>query len=641
MKKLVPAMLTLFGYANAFAQSPDLVWVKQISGPNAETPVSIDLDSSGNIYTSGYFEGLVDFDPGPQTYTMVSPGVVSLYISKHDPQGNLLWAKQVSTPVPMANAVAHPNSQVVFKNGDVCVAGFFTGAFDFDPGTGSYYMGSANENAFVIRLDKNGQLLWARQWGSTGTDMVNGIAADGTGAIFTTGFFTDTVDFDQGVPTFTLATNFKNSSEAFIAKLDGSGNVIWVKKLGSTSGGTSANMGNDITLDAGGAIYCTGTFIGSADFDPGTGYSPITSMNDQDIFVWKLDPSGNFLWAKTMGGSSKEGGLSIFADVTGDVCVGGFFTGTCDFDPGPGTNTLTSAGDEDLFVLKMDAQGNVLWIHGTGGTGSDVVTAVKADNSGGLYCTGHFSGTVDFDGGAGTYTLSTVATNPFIGRFDAQGNITWVKHLWGTAFSAGSDIALDNSENVFTVGIFSVTVDFDPNKAVSTLTAAGEVDGYMHRMNCGVPPRISATSSASLLCAGEAATLTPSGAFTYSWNTMAGNNLTIHPASTTQYTLLGQDQKGCTSELIVTQDVENCAGLSDPPGGTSVLVYPNPNNGTFAITLLQSCQIKIFDSAGLLVHTKQAQTSSSELTFTDFPGGIYFMEVTGGHKKRVVKLIIQ
>src|SRR5262249_36288313 len=158
-----------------------------------------------------------------------------------------------------------------------------------------------------------------------------------------------------------------------------------------------------IAVDASGNVYTTGYFTGTADFDPDAGVFNLTAAGSFDIFVSKLSASGNFVWAKVMGGGSDDLGQSISVDASGNVCTTGYFTGTADFDPGAGVFNLTAAGYYDIFVSKLDASGNFAWAKAIGGTGGDEGYSIAIDSSGNVYTTGAFGGTVDFDPNAGVF----------------------------------------------------------------------------------------------------------------------------------------------------------------------------------------------------------------------------------------------
>ena len=163
-----------------------------------------------------------------------------------------------------------------------------------------------------------------------------------------------------------------------------------VAVFGSTSDDSVVSM----AVDSSGNVYTTGYFYDTVDFDPGAGTANLTSNGLYDVFVSKLDSSGNLVWAKQFGGTDAAKGLSIAVDSSGNVYTTGDFQGTVDFDPGAGTANLTSNGGRDVFVSKLDSSGNYLWAKSWGGgvdTGlndDDRGRSVAVDSSGNVYTTG-------------------------------------------------------------------------------------------------------------------------------------------------------------------------------------------------------------------------------------------------------------
>ena len=248
-------------------------------------------------------------------------------------------------------------------------------------------------------------------------------------------------------------------------------NFEWAKAYG----GTFFDYGNSITVDNSGNVYTTGSFVGTADFDPGAGTFNLTSAGGTDVFIQKLDASGNLLWAKAFGGTSTDQSNSITVDASGNVYATGNFKGTVDFDPGAGTFNLTSAGSyDDFFVQKLDASGNFLWAKAFGGTSTDQSNSITVDASGNVYTTGSFGYTVDFDPGAGTFNLTSAGgADVFIQKLDASGNFIWAKAFGGTSTDQSNSITVDASGNVYTTGGFGNTVDFDPGAGTFILNLNG------------------------------------------------------------------------------------------------------------------------------------------------------------------------
>ncbi len=310
---------------------------------------------------------------------------------------------------------------------------------------------------------------WAKNMGGNGDDGGNSITVDGSGNVYTTGFFGGTVDFDPGAGISNLTS--AGYSDIFITKLDAAGNFIWAKRMG----GNGEDQGNCITVDDSGNVYTTGRFWGTVDFDPGAGTSNLTSAGFSDIYISKLDSAGNFIWAKSMGGTDYDISFSITLDDSSNVYTTGTFWYTVDFDPGAGTSNLTSAAFQDIFISKLDAAGNFIWAKSMGGTSPDLGISIAVDGAGNVYTTGHFSGTVDFDPGTGTSNLTSAGFKDiFISKLDAAGNFVWARNMGGpNSDDVAYSITVDGIGNVLTTGSFHGTADFDPGPGVSNLTSAG------------------------------------------------------------------------------------------------------------------------------------------------------------------------
>ncbi|MBK7985963.1 MAG: hypothetical protein IPK11_03360 [Ignavibacteria bacterium] len=167
--------------------------------------------------------------------------------------------------------------------------------------------------------------------------------------------------------------------------------------------------GIGIAIDGMGNVITTGYFSDTVDFDPGTGVMNLTSAGETDIFILKLDANGNLLWAKSCGGYwIVGGGFSIAFDATNNVYTTGAFDVTVDFDPGTGVKNLSAMGESDIFIQKLGAQGNFIWAKTFGGNDFDQSYSIAIDAESNVYSIGDFVGTVDFDPGTGVANLSAV-----------------------------------------------------------------------------------------------------------------------------------------------------------------------------------------------------------------------------------------
>ena len=445
-----------------------------MGGTSLDQGRSVAVDGAGNVYTTGFFNGTADFDPNAGVSNLTSAGSVDIFVSKLDARGNLLWAKGIGgISSDFGYGIA------VDATGNVYTTGYFTGTVDFDPNAGVSNLTAVSGNdIFVSKLDATGNLVWAKAMGGISSDFGYGIAVDATGNVYATGNFNGTVDFDPNAGVLNL-TSAAGSNDIFVSKLDATGNLVWAKAMG----GTGADFGNGIALDATGNVYTTGYFNGTADFDPNAGVLNLTSAGSNDIFVSKLDATGNLVWAKGMGGTATDIGNGIAVDATGSVYTTGYFQGTADFDPNAAVLNLTSAGSLDVFVSKLDASGNLIWAKAIGDTANDIGFGINLDATGNVYTTGYFNGTVDFDPNAGVSNLTAVGSvDIFVYKLDSTGNFAWAKAMGGTGNDLGLGIAV-NGGNVHVIGYFNGTVDFDPNAAVSNLISAGGDDIFVHKMN--------------------------------------------------------------------------------------------------------------------------------------------------------------
>lgn len=464
---------------NCYSQTLNFDWASKIGGTGQETSNSMAIGKSGNVYTTGFFNGMCDFDPSTSISNLVSAGNQDVFISKLDPLGNFIWAKRIGG----ANFdIGH--SIAVDDSANVYITGEFQGTVDFDPGTGVFNMSSLSGNTFcfILKLDSLGNFVWAKKMGnSNGGCKGYAIAVSETGYVYTTGFFSGVCDFDPGVNVYNLPLG-----PVFLQKLDTAGIFIWAKQL--KAGGAYFH------LDSMENIYIPGAFAGITDFDPDTTSTfNLTSAGLTDICITKLDSSGILVWAKQMGGTSDEQAKSITVDNNGNVYTIGNFSGTSDFDPSNGIYNLTSlalagSGSSDIFVSKLDASGNFLWAKAMGGGASDKGDgkSIAVDAFGNVYTTGNFIFILDFDPGAGVVNLNSgTNTAIFIQKLDSSGNFVWAKSFGGGTYNyfSGNCIKVDNLNNIYLTGTFVSTVDFDPSSGTFNLTSSGGYDIFVEKFN--------------------------------------------------------------------------------------------------------------------------------------------------------------
>lgn len=235
-----------------------------------------------------------------------------------------------------------------------------------------------------------------------------------------------------------------------------------------------------LKADALGNTYITGSFIGTADFDPDAGVARLTGTAPYTIFFAKYDADGNYVYAKQLAGADSAWGTAITVGADGTVYITGVFKGTVDFDPGKGVAQLTSAGDIDIFLAKYDTRGNYVYAKRMGGKSDDRSTAIAVDGSGNVAIAGYFFGTADFDPGKGVAELSSSGgCDIFLAKYDAQGKYIYAKVIGGTGYDSASGIAFATDGTLYMTGSFERTVDFDPGSGIAERSSAGYKDLFL------------------------------------------------------------------------------------------------------------------------------------------------------------------
>ncbi len=367
------------------------IWAKHFGNASTESITGIVCDAAGNIFVCGAFNGTMDFDPGPDSLKLSSAGSNDFFIAKYDPNGALIWAK-------VAGGIGNDAAYEITcnNNSDIYVTGRIQDTADVDPGPSVHNLYAPAQFAmFFLKLDSTGNFVWAHAIGES--DDCHAMCTDAAGNLYSTGFFHDVVDFDPGAGVTNL-TAVTGNADIFVLKLDNGGNFVWAKSFGQTN--NSTGEGFAIKVDGSGNVITGGYYINTTDFDPGAGSYTLTSNGSYEAFLSKLDPAGNFMWAKSFGSTGWDRVKALSLDAAGNIFACGHFEDTVDFDPGAGVHTVVGK-TRDVFVSKFDPAGNLIWVESFGNNAGEDSHGIFTDASGSVLTTGKFTGVVDFDPGAG------------------------------------------------------------------------------------------------------------------------------------------------------------------------------------------------------------------------------------------------
>lgn len=342
-------------------------WAATTGAGGEDRAVDIGVDTTGNIYVLGDFEGTADFDPGAGTSSLSSQGYEDVFLWKLSNSGGLTWAKQIG-----GVATERAGGMQVDPTGNLHITGFFYGDVDFDPGPAVYVLTPNGGDAFVSKLDSAGELGWAQKLGGSGFDQGTAIAVDGAGAVFVTGTFQTTADFDPGAGTANLTS--AGGDDVFIVRLtDATGAYQWAGALGGSDQDRSYSIAVGGLADTG--VLVTGEFRGTADFDPGAGAFSLVSYGAEDAFVARLTyaPSAPHVTvSQAVGQADPTNAAPVHFTVSFTETVDGFdssdvvLSGTA---PGTLVAVVTPAGSGSSFDVAVS---------GMTGSGTVVVTIPPA-----------------------------------------------------------------------------------------------------------------------------------------------------------------------------------------------------------------------------------------------------------------------
>ncbi|MBL4861582.1 MAG: hypothetical protein JKY09_01000, partial [Crocinitomicaceae bacterium] len=456
--------------------SGNYVWAKNMGGTIGEVwSYKIALDPDDNIHLAGRYKDTVDFDPSYITENLITSNASGdAFIAKYDVSGNYVWAKSIS-----GGNTEKCRGLAIDDSGNMYITGNFGATVDFDPSIGVANLNSQDGRIFLAKYDPLGNYVWAKNIsGSNVSQSSWGIVLDKSGHVHITGHFIDVGDFDPS-PTINNLTAGSPYINAFVAKYDASGNYVFANVLGALDYDLSYEEGQGIVVDSDGSTYVTGNFKGTVDFDPSTGTANLVSSGSNDIFIAKYDASGNYIWAKNIGGIDDDFGYSIAIDNNGDLIIAGNFKDTVDFDPSGGLSYMT-ATNSDVFLAKYDASGNFIWANNIIGSSVVDVGNIVLDTNDNIHIIGSFRETADFDPSVGQALLFSEGSNDvFFAKFDNSGNYIWAKSIGAWDNDLGYDIDLDTNGNVYITGSFRGTVDFDPSIEVVSITSSGGDDSFI------------------------------------------------------------------------------------------------------------------------------------------------------------------
>ena len=276
-------------------------------------------------------------------------------------------------------------------SGNIYTCGGLRGSGDVDP---NYYdstevneSASGKQSSLVTKLDSSGSLVWSSLMDSSGDDWVEDCAIDSSGNVYVTGKFIGSMDFDDdGSAEVTALDDANGGYDAYVAKLNSSGAVVWWKVVGNTTdvaGQIDTVYGHGVDVDGSGNVYFGGYFSGTIDIDPSGTTTAVTATDNQakyDAYLVKLDSSGNTVWTRQWGGSNNDYLYDVAVDPSGNVVAAGMHNNTGDVNYHPiaggctsscGETLVAAHGGYDGSISKIGSDGTVDWVGFVGSAFND------------------------------------------------------------------------------------------------------------------------------------------------------------------------------------------------------------------------------------------------------------------------------
>ena len=521
---------------------PRVLAAWRAGGNGSDQGFSAALNQAGNAFVAGRFETMASFGGT----TLTSRGADDVLLVKVDPLGQFVWAKRAGSPTSDQG-----RRVLATDDGGAVVTGRFTGSANFgDMGFSS----QGSDDAFLTKLSASGDFVWTLVAGGPNSDYGYALARDRENNSYWGGRF-------QGAAVFgALNLTAAGANDAFLVKVDPGGKLLWARKLG----GSGEDWAKAIATTATGEVVLAGYFSDSAAF----GTQNLTSAGNTDVFLARLHASGEFLWAKRFGGAQAEEANAVITDAAGNIYLGGNFLGSVQF----GQTTLTSRGERDVFLVKLNHEGVPLWAIQFGGPAWDEGWEVASATDGGVYVTGLFASTAGF---GGFNLTSRGLDDAFLAKVNPSGSVVWAKQGGGAADDEGWGVAADRAGAVLFTGAFAGTARFDESILEST---GGSRDIFLVRLDDVSAPVILVSPQDQVVSEEALAVLSVvaggSEPLTYQWRKdgreVAGATaatlrlLDVTPSDAGQYSVEVSNALGQAISPPVTLGVQPLPGALDP-----------------------------------------------------------------------------
>lgn len=610
-----------------YSSEGTLLWAKSLGSGGSDTADNIIIGSNDEIYISGTFDGMVDFDPNGGVSALSSNGWQDCFLMRISNEGDLLWARSFG-----ASELDLVQGLHLDQNGNVLIAGYFNGEVNFNPNAAPIIYNAVGDNdVFVCKYDANGNLLWAKQLSGSGSAFAKGITCDSNNNIYFAGYFTLEMDCDPNSGEQIINSNGLN--DAYMIKLNENGEFVWSKSFGAWS----EDRIFAIEIATNDRLYVGGYYRGDVDFDPNEGEILIPSTNgSEDYFIQQFDLDGNLIWAQGFGGSQSEFLQSLAVDATNNVYICGSAASIYDADPSENENLISNTAPfaKNIIIHKINALGEHVWAYGFGSNEEDFGRGIFVAPNRDVYVSGQFRSVADLNPLDGTasftsnafhdvFVLKLSQCSPLSAVQDVstcEDSYTWINGLSYSSNQEGLEflnvgVAEGQCDSLYTLNLTFIEVDNSISTGENSISANQEGASYQW-YNCG-----------SDMLPLEGAT-----------------EQSFSPSETGSY-LVEISVDGCTSssECVFITVVSSGEELTQTARWE---IYPNPSQGNFIIAFQGQNlaeDLLIFDALGRPISFDVMPLSDQLLGIYlhQASSGVYFLKVKSAGIWKMERILVE
>jgi len=525
------------------------------------------------------------------------------------------WTRQLNGPTNEEEIDAVASDAA----GNVYISGKFEQSVEIE-GVNLPLISAGLPDIMFTKYDIDGNMIWTKQYGSTGNDNVFDADCDSQGNIILSGYFEGTVTFD------TITLSALGGTDMMVLKFNPNGNIIWAKQMGGSSddGGNEVSVGVNDRIVVG--AQSEGVFSAGSFSFPNTG--------SQDAYLISITSDGTVEWVRSVQGAGLARAKSVYIDAVGNSYLGGDFVGPNAIIAPSDSFSLNYVGLRDAYVSSWTPNGELRWYKSWGGNGVELCKGITTNDQLEVYLVGPLSQSVNFEG---QQLTSLGEADLFIWKTDSLGNSLWLRQISSVENITGGEVVTGPDGGVIG-GISIIGNAYFQTNGPDTIIQTGSTEKWPAFMQYNSDGSLNLVSLPDDCYTGRFGEISRSGSTVYldiEYNgqvDFSGNIIDTDQLS---------NRDGAIVSLSLDDPTLSISQIADQ--SFNIRVYPNPTKGQVSISInkqVSALKLQVFNAIGELVQSKQI-TGMSEFShqLPETPG-IYFLRLyPSDWQSNIIKVI--